>query len=83
MPMFNLGQIVATQKAIVARWRKAQDEIAAARERVEKRQAAIEARFFADLGLNSPAQTALPKVLAVWWKDFLRWGVSFNQLNQT
>jgi len=74
---------LAEQKAIVAGWRKAQDEIAAARQRVEYRKVAIDARFYADLGLKSPAQTTLPKFLAVWWKDFLRWGVSFNQLNQT
>jgi type I restriction enzyme S subunit len=74
---------LAEQKAIVAGWRKAQDEIVAARQRVENRKVAIDTRFYADLGLKSPAQTTLPKFLAVWWKDFLRWGVSFNQLNQT
>lgn len=73
---------LAEQKAIVARWRKAQDEITAARERVEKRRAAMDARYFADLRLKFATQAALPKALAVWWKDFLRWGVSFNQLNQ-
>ena len=51
------------QKAIVARWRKAQDEIAAARERVEKRKAAIDARFFADLGLRSPGSFPCRKLL--------------------
>lgn len=71
------------QKAIVARWRETQKQIAAARARVEKKKAEIDTRFFADLGLNAPAQTTLPKVLAVWWKDFLRWGVNFNQLKQT
>ncbi len=74
---------LAEQKAIVARWRDAQKQIAAARARVEKRQAEIETRFFADLGLKSPAQVALPKAFAVWWKDFLRWGVNFNQLKQS
>ena len=74
---------LAEQKAIVARWRKAQDDIAAARERVEKRKAAIDARFFADLGLRSPAQGSMPKAFAVWWEDFLRWGVGFNYLNQS
>ena len=74
---------LAEQKAIVARWREAQKQIAAASARVEKRQAEIEARFFADLGLKSPAQVALPKAFAVWWKDFLRWGVNFNQLKQS
>lgn len=71
------------QKAIVARWRKAQDEIATARERVEKRKATIDVRFFADLGLKSPEQLSVPKAFAVLWRDFPRWGVGFNYLNQS
>lgn len=74
---------LAEQKAIVARWRRAQDEITAARERVEKRKVAIEARFVADLGLGSPAKGFVPKAFAVWWRDFLRWGVGFNYLYQS
>ncbi len=62
------------QNSIVARWRKAQDDIAAAHERVEKRKTAIDVRFFAELGLRSPAQDSVPKAFAVWWQDFLRWG---------
>jgi len=73
---------LAEQKAIVDRWRKAQDEIAAARERVEKRKVAIDACFFADLGFKSPEQLFMPKGFAVLWKDFPRWGVRFNQLRQ-
>lgn len=71
------------QKAIVARWRRAQDEIADTIARMEKRKAAIDARFFTDLGLRSPAQGSMPKAFAVWWEDFLRWGVGFNYLNQS
>ncbi|MCX6601964.1 MAG: restriction endonuclease subunit S [bacterium] len=73
---------LAEQKAIVAHWRRAQDEIAAARKRVEKRKATMDARFFADLGLKSPTQGSISKAFAVWWQDFLRWGVRFNQLSQ-
>ncbi len=71
------------QRSIVAIWRKAQDEIAVVRERVEKRKAVIDARFFADLGLRSPIQGSIPKAFAVWWEDFLRWGVGFNYLYQS
>lgn len=71
------------QKAIVARWCKAKDKIAAAREQVEKRKSEIDARFFSDLGLRSPYQRPMPKAFAVLWEDFLRWGVGFNFLNQT
>lgn len=74
---------LAEQKAIVARWRKAKDEIAAARGRVDKRRATIDARFFADLGLRLPDISSMPKAFAVWWEDFLRWGVDFNFLNQS
>jgi len=74
---------LAEQKAIVARWRKAQDDISAARERVEKRKAAINVRFFSDLGLKSPDQLSVPKAFAVLWRDFPRWGVGFNFLNQS
>ncbi len=70
------------QEAIDARWRKAKDEIAAARLRVERRKATIEARFFADLGLRYPEPLSLPKALAIWWDDFSRWGARFNQLRQ-
>ena len=73
---------LTVQKVIVARWRKVQDEIAAAWVRVEKRTVAIDACFFADLGLQSPDQLTMPKAFAVWWEDFLRWGVRFNQLSQ-
>lgn len=57
------------QEAIVARWRKAQDEIAAARGRVGKQAAAIEARFLNDLGLKAPELERQPRAFAVWWKD--------------
>lgn len=70
------------QQAIVLRWRNAQDEIASVRLKVEKRIAEIDARFFADLGLRSPHQLAMPKAFAMWWEDFKRWGVRFNQLSQ-
>jgi len=70
------------QKAIVARWRKAQNNIVAARNRAEKRKASIDDRFFVDLGLRSPAQSSISRAFAVLWSDFLRWGVRFNQLGQ-
>jgi type I restriction enzyme S subunit len=70
------------QKVIVASWHKAQYDVAAMRERVERSKATIDGRFFADLGLRSPEAVAMPKALAVWWKDCFRWGVRFNQLRQ-
>jgi type I restriction enzyme S subunit len=73
---------LAEQKAIVVKWRMAQDEMAAARERGERRKGAIEVRFFADLGLKSPEVVAMPRAFSVWWEDFARWGVGFNFLSQ-
>jgi type I restriction enzyme S subunit len=74
---------LAEQRAIVASWRKAQDEVAAARKRVETQIATIDARFYTDLGLQSPKQLATPRAFAVLWEDFRRWGVGFNFMTQT
>ncbi len=72
---------LAEQKAIVDRWRKSQDEIAATLARVEKLKATIDARFFADLGLRLPVQGSRPKAFAVWWKEVERWGTQLIYLN--
>lgn len=74
---------LAKQRLIVKRWRKAQDKIATAYKVTEKRKAAIDSRFFIDLGLRPPTQKATLKTFAVLWQDFHRWSVSFNFLNQS
>ena len=66
---------MAEQRAIIARWREAQEEIVAARERVEKQKAAMETRFFVDLGLKPPEAMQHKGAFAVWWKDIEKWGV--------
>lgn len=58
-----------TQETIVARWRKAQDEIDAARKRVEKHISEIQIRFLSDLGLKSPTLQQQPRAFAVLWRD--------------
>lgn len=68
------------QETIVRRWRKAQESIAAARNRIEKLDAAIDSRFVADLGLTLPTAVGTEKTLLVPWSEFVRWGVRFNQL---
>jgi type I restriction enzyme, S subunit len=73
---------LSDQRAIVASWRRAQDEISASQTRIEKRTAELDSRFFSDLELKSPDALTMPKALAAWWKDVLRWGVRFNQLRQ-
>lgn len=72
---------VYSQEVIVAHWRAAQEAIAAARGRMEKRKASIDARFFADIGLRSPAQGSMPKAFGVLWKEVERWGAQFIYLN--
>jgi type I restriction enzyme, S subunit len=57
------------QKAIVACWRKAQDDVTAAHERVAEQVTRIQTSFLAHLGLKPPAIQQQPKALAVWWKD--------------
>ncbi|MCX7006381.1 MAG: hypothetical protein NTY53_03885, partial [Kiritimatiellaeota bacterium] len=66
------------QRAIVARWQKAQQEIAAAHQRSERIKADIDARFLQDLGLKPTAQIQVPKAFVVEWKDLFRWSVSYN-----
>ena len=67
---------ISEQKAIVARWRKAQDEIAAARERIEKLETKIQSRFLEDLGVKTPSAVARPKCFAVWWQSLVRFSVN-------
>jgi type I restriction enzyme S subunit len=70
---------LATQRAILAEWRKARQTIAAAEKRIEKIETETERQFFADLGLETPGKEDAPKCFAVPWTDFLRWSVSYNQ----
>lgn len=74
---------ITVQNAIVRHWRAAKDKIAISRLHIERRNAAIQSRFLADMGLRSPDRVAMPRAFAVWWNDFLRWGVGFNFLNQS
>lgn len=57
------------QEAIVARWRKAQDEITAARGRVDMHASEIQVRFLANLGFKPQTLQQQPRVFAVLWKD--------------
>lgn len=74
---------LSVQKAIVARWQTAKEEIAVVQQQVELLKAEIDTQFLKDLGLNPPTLATSPKVFAVLWKEFLRWGVDYNQKAQT
>ncbi|MFH1954227.1 MAG: restriction endonuclease subunit S [Pseudomonadota bacterium] len=72
---------MATQKAIVARWRKAQDDIAAARGRVIQQEAKLPQIVYQELGTPPPlTEKPTAKCLAMWWRDLERW--SFNYLSR-
>jgi type I restriction enzyme, S subunit len=67
------------QQAVVERWEKAQKEIAETQRWVEQLKTGIDVRFFQDLGLTSPKDAVRAKCFGVLWKNFQRWGVSYNQ----
>ena len=71
------------QQAIVEKWQKAQSEIETIKKGMENIKTDIDNLFLKDLGLTVPLQTTPPKVFTIWWKDFLRWSVSYNQASQS
>lgn len=70
---------IAVQERILAAWRKAQGEIAAAEERIAGIERQIHDGFLSDLGLQAPTQELAPKCFVGRWRDLYRWSVSFNQ----
>lgn len=67
---------LASQKAIIAHWRKAREKIAVAEENARIIEAEMDAQFLADLGLRPPATSTAPKCFAIHWTDTARWGVN-------
>jgi type I restriction enzyme S subunit len=65
------------QRAIVRRWEDAQGEILKARERVKCLDVEIPGMILTELEIPLRAETALPKVFALWWKNLERWSVSY------
>lgn len=74
---------LSTQRKIVAAWEASRKAAADSATKIAQLERDIEARFLADLGLQAPAQAALPKCFAMRWKDLLRWSVRFNALSTT
>ncbi|MCX5829166.1 MAG: restriction endonuclease subunit S [Deltaproteobacteria bacterium] len=68
---------LAEQKAIVARWRKAQDEIAAAKKRIEKLESSLHQHTHRFLGMADRRDFILPKAFALEWESLERWSVEF------
>lgn len=68
---------LAEQKAIVAHWRKAQDEIAAAKKRIEKLESSLHQHTHRFLGMADRRDFILPKAFALEWESLERWSVEF------
>ncbi|OFV95501.1 MAG: hypothetical protein A3H28_15845 [Acidobacteria bacterium RIFCSPLOWO2_02_FULL_61_28] len=71
---------VPVQRTIVALWEAERKAAAGTQAKIEELERNIEARFLADLGLKAPTKARLPKAFGVWWKNLVRWSVTFNQL---
>lgn len=72
---------ITEQKLIVARWRAAKKQIAAAKERGAKLETEICGFVFERLGLKlHESRSELPKAIALWWKDLFVWGAGSNRL---
>jgi len=71
------------QQAIVKKWQMTQKEIEIIKKSIENIRTNIDNLFLKDLGLMVAMQSSQPKALAVWWKDFLRWSVSYNRAAQS
>lgn len=65
------------QHAIIDRWDSVQKEMAAAREYVKRNEAGILKMILDQLGVPFRAESELPKMFALWWKDLARWGVGY------
>jgi type I restriction enzyme S subunit len=70
---------VETQRSIVEHWQKSREEIKDIFEKISQKTTEIDEHFFSDLGLPNIAKADASKSLTIWWKDFDRWSVSFNQ----
>jgi type I restriction enzyme S subunit len=64
---------LSEQEAVVALWRKAQDEITATQAHIMNLEREVQRRFLSDLGLMVPEQRERPKAFGLWWKDLGRW----------
>jgi restriction endonuclease S subunit len=68
---------LAEQGAIVASWRKAQSDIAAAKQRIEKIQSCLHQDTHRLLGMAVSNNYILPKAFAIEWRSLERWSVEF------
>jgi restriction endonuclease S subunit len=68
---------LAEQKAVVARWRKAQDDIASAKARVAAITLELEHGLLNQIGLEIEPPTPQRGAFALFWSDLERWDTFF------
>lgn len=66
---------LATQRAIVAHWRAAQESLTATAQANDAHEAAIRRNFLEALGLSDRAQVITRRAFALRWTEIERWGV--------
>jgi type I restriction enzyme, S subunit len=72
---------LAEQKAIVASWCNAKNNIMDAAKRMAELEVGISNAIINSLGLKHPERRhELPKALGLWWSDMSLWGAGFNRL---
>jgi type I restriction enzyme S subunit len=70
---------LSVQRLLLEHWQKSQDAIRQAEASVVRIKALVLADFVTALGLKLPKEATTHKTFAVWWKDCLRWSVSYNE----
>jgi type I restriction enzyme S subunit len=70
---------ISAQNLVVEHWRALRRELSTIVARIKKRSAQVDERFLTDLGFIVPSKSAAPRCFGVWWSDFHRWGVDYNQ----
>lgn len=68
---------LATQRAIVAHWRAAQESLAATAQANDAHEADIRRNFLEALGLSERAQTITRRAFALRWTEIERWSLGF------
>jgi type I restriction enzyme, S subunit len=68
-----------TQRAIVARWQAAQEEIAAANEQAQQLRDSITQDALRNAGVDLKLLVKRPSMFALPWSRAERWGVEFNR----
>ena len=67
------------QRAFVEHWQESRKAINEAGDSIVRIKKSVSADFVDALGLKMPNEASNQRTFAVWWKDFLRWSVSYSK----